>query len=186
MTEFIRTGDYPMGLGLMGGRVVTLLSCLCGVALVPDLVRFGAEAAIGYTEEFVLGVKAEDDPDPSPCSAPTDRADFYTFCDCDLEIQRALLDGKSVRDAVAASQRIHDVEIERYETGDRSDWYIAPYAARWLLSNKESQVLYESGRMPTIYAGLGTIGTMFMLSGMFLVGSIVYSKATTGKWALPF
>lgn len=185
--SFIRTGDYPMGLGLVGGRVVQLLSCQCGDQLVPDLVsRGGADAAIGYTEDFTLGIKADGDPDPYPCEAPIPRADYFTFCDCDLEAQRALLNGKGVGDAVAASQRKSESEIERYETGDRSEWWIAPYVARELFVNKESQVLYESGRMPTVYAGLGLLSQMFMLSGIFLVGAIVYSKATTGEWALPW
>jgi len=185
--DFIRTGDYPLGLGLGGGRVMHLLSCQCGNVLVPDLVsKGGADAAIGYTDDFVLGVKADGDPDPNPCDSPSDRADFYTFNDCDLEVQRALWDGKSVGEAGAASQRKHDLEIERYETGDRSDWYIAQYVAQWLLSNKEAQVLHESGAPPPIYAGLGNLGTFFMLSGVFLVGAMVYGKATTGKWALPW
>lgn len=185
--DFIRTGASPLGLGLFGGRVVHLLSCKCGQELVPDLVsKGGAEAAIGYEDYFYYGVKIEGDPDPAPCSPPTNRADYYTFNDCDLEVQRALLDGKSVKEAVAASQAEHEKQIERYETGDRSDWPIAEEAAIWLNVNMTSQVLYESGAPPPIYAGLGTLGTMFMLSGMFLVGAMVYGKATTGKWALPW
>jgi len=185
--SFLRTGSSPLGLGLAGGRVVHLLSCQCGRQLVPDLVsRGGANAAIGYTEDFVLGIKDDAIPDPYPCEAPTSQSDFYTFNDCDLEVQRALLNGRSVSDAVGASQAKHELEIERYETGDRSDWYVAPYAARWLLSNKESQVLYESGRPGPVYAGFGSLGTVFMLSGIFLVGAMVYGKATTGKWALPW
>jgi len=181
--DFIRTGDWPLNLELFGGRVVQLLSCQCGQELVPDLVsKGGAEAAIGYDKPFIYGVGITGDPEPPPCSSPSDRQDFYTFNDCDLEVQRALLNGKSVREAVAASQAKHEEEILKYEIGERSDWLIAESAAGWLNENMLSQVLYPGGPGP-VQAG---IGTFFMLSGMFLIGAMVYGKATTGKWALPW
>jgi len=184
LETLIRTGDWPLNLELFGGRIVHLLSCDCGQELVPDLVsKGGAEAAIGYTAPFILAYGP--DPGPPPCTEPTPEGDFYTFNDCDLEIQRALLNGKNVGEAVAASQDKHELEIERYETGDRSDWPIAGSCAVHLLSNKESQVLYPGGPGPVI-AGFNAIKTFFMLSGMFLVGAMVYGKATKGEWALPW
>lgn len=146
---FFVTGREPVGLGLAGGRIVHLLSCLCGKRLVPDLVEFGgAEAALGYSEEFVLGVKLEEEPFPAPCTPPSSEQDLYTPSDCDLEVQRALLDGRTVGEACAASRAKFDLEIERYETGDRSGWEIAPWMARWLLHDKNSQVLHERAAPP--------------------------------------
>jgi len=139
---FLKTGPKPIGLRTMGGRFVHLLSCLAGRQLGPDLIeRGGAEAFLGYTEKFALGVKKEGAPRPEPGESPTPEADFYTFCSCDLEVQRKLLRGKSAREAQEASQDKFEEEIRRYETGDRSDWYIAPHAARMLLHDKDAQVM---------------------------------------------
>jgi len=139
---FLRTPDISMH--IMGGRVVHLLSCLCGARLIPDLVRFGgARAAVGYEKEFVIGNFREEHA-PLPGEEPTSDADCYTAADCDLEVQRHLLRGASVEDAVKASQSKFEREIERYETGDRSDWYVAPHMARDLFHDMRAQVLYTA------------------------------------------
>lgn len=162
---FLVTGRDPMGIGLMGGRVVHLLSCLCGRDLVPDLVDIGgADAALGYSEEFTLAVTLEGEPDP--CTPPDQEQDFYTFSDCDLEVQRALLAGKSIREAYKASQEKFEREIERYETGDRSEWAIAPWAARHLLHDKEAQVLFEAEVAPSMWAAAAPVLKWSVLLGV--------------------
>lgn len=139
---FIRTPDVSMH--IMGGRIVHLLSCLCGARLLPDLVRFGARAAIGYEKEFVIGDFREGEYAPRPCEEPSSDADCYTPSDCDLEVQRQLLRGVSVENATKASQSKFEREIERYETGDRSNWYIAPHMSRDLHHDLGAQVMYLS------------------------------------------
>ena len=145
---FLRTPD--IGVHTMGGRVCHLLSCLCGARLLPDLVRFGARAAVGYEKEFVIGYirEPEEEYAPLPGEEPTSDADCYTAADCDLEVQRQLLRGASVEDAVKASQSKFEREIGRYETGDRSGWYVAPYMARDLFHDMRAQVLYTAEAAP--------------------------------------
>lgn len=145
---FIRTPDISMH--VMGNRVVHLLSCLCGAKLLPDLVRFGARATIGYEEEFVIGDfrEPEEEYAPRPCEEPSSDADCYTPSDCDLEVQRQLLRGASVENATKASQAKFEREIERYETGDRSDWYIAPHMVRDLSHDLGAQVMYTTEKVP--------------------------------------
>lgn len=139
LATFLRTGKEPLNLDVTDDRIVHLLSCLTAKELGPDLINSGTDVYIGYNKEFYLGIKARDEPYPIEGSEPTEKQDFVTNTLCDLEAQRVLLDGGTVVEAYHASQQRFDEEIERYEGGDRSDWYIAPVMARALFHNKSIQ-----------------------------------------------
>ncbi|GAI14655.1 unnamed protein product, partial [marine sediment metagenome] len=172
---FLRTPDISMH--TMGNRVVHLLACSCGAKIIPDLVtRFGARVAIGYEEDFVIGRirEPEEEYSPRPCEEPSSDADCYTPSDCDLEIQRQLLRGASAENAVKASQAKFEREIERYEVGDRSDWYIAGDIARSLFHDMRVQVMYESkvGVPPSLWEKYGP----GLAIGTFGVGAVMLGK----------
>lgn len=175
---FLRTPDISMA--TMGGRIVHLQSCLTGRILGPDLVRrFGADAFVGYKQVFYLGVSREGTPTPIPGEEPSSDADLYTAPDCDLEIQRQLLNGASFEDAVKASHAKFEREIERYETGDRKDWYIAPHMYRDILPwDMNAQVTYTRDMVvpPTGWAKYGPGLKLTAALGSFGVGMMMLSK----------
>lgn len=172
---FLRTPD--IGVRIMGGRVVHLLSCLTGAKLGPDLVvKFGAKAYVGYEKDFVIGSAVESL--PAPGTEPSSEQDLYTAPDCDLEIQRQLLGGASLENAVKASQARFEREVGRYETGDRKDWYIAGVMARDLFHDMGAQVMYESkaGVPPSKWEKYGPGLKAALAMGSLGLGAVMLGK----------
>lgn len=131
-----RLGDFK-------DKVIHLLSCETGQRLGPNLVEHGAKAFVGYDDVFYYGVVEETQPDPAPHSAQSNYQDYYSFIDCDVEVERQFLTkGKTLKQAVAASQDKFDEYIKKYSTGEWKDTYIAPYMIRFLRHDKENQVTY--------------------------------------------
>lgn len=84
------------------GKVIKLIACQCGVALVPDLVKNGAACAMGYSDDFVWVVDAD--------LASTPWADTEFAAPCLMPVidgLNALLDGKTAREAL-------NIELEGY------------------------------------------------------------------------
>ena len=84
------------------GKVIKLLSCQCGVELVPDLVENGAACAMGYNDDYVWIMDAD--------FASTPWADKEFAGKCLMPVidgLNALLDGKSAKEAL-------DIELEGY------------------------------------------------------------------------
>jgi len=124
-------------------KIVHLLSCETGMSLGPSLVKHGATAFLGYDEVFYYGVIEETKPDPEPYTTPTNYCDYYSFIDCDVEVERQfLIKGKSLKQAVAVSQKKFDEYITKYSTGIWKDTYVAPYMVRFLRHDKINQVTY--------------------------------------------
>lgn len=77
------------------GKVIKLLSCQCGVALGPDMVRNGASAVLAYVDDYVWVVDADlaftpwaDSEYAAPCLIPV------------IDGLNALLDGKTAGEAM--------------------------------------------------------------------------------------
>jgi len=84
------------------GKVIKLLSCQCGVELVPDLVANGAACAMGYTDDYIWVM------DSDLASTPWADKEFAGKCLMPvIDGLNALLDGKSARAAL-------DIELESY------------------------------------------------------------------------
>ena len=83
------------------GKVIKLLSCQCGVALGPDLVRNGAKSVQAYVDDFLWIMDADlvrtpwSDRMAATCLMPV------------IDGLNSLLDGKTAREAL-------DVELEAY------------------------------------------------------------------------
>ena len=96
----------------VAGKIVHLLACNTALTLGPDMVRNGATAFFGYDAEFVF----------------TDET-VNTFCDCACEIDRALCEGLSARDAMARAETKFNSAIDAYKSSGPS------YAAAMLATN---------------------------------------------------
>lgn len=83
------------------GKVIKLLSCATGVALGPDLIQNGAEAFLGYVDDYVWVTDAD--------LASTPWADKMAATSLMPVIDglNALLDGKTTREAL-------EIELEGY------------------------------------------------------------------------
>lgn len=85
------------------GKVIKLLSCQCGVALGPDLIKNGASSFQGYTDDFVWVMDAD--------LASTPWADKEFAGKCLMPViagLNALLDGKTAQEAL-------DTELTQYD-----------------------------------------------------------------------
>jgi len=85
------------------GKVIKLLSCQCGVELVPDLVENGAACAMGYTDDYLWVCDAD--------LASVPWADKEFAGKCLLPViggLNALLDGKTAQEAL-------DTELTQYD-----------------------------------------------------------------------
>jgi len=94
------------------GKVIKLLSCQCGVGLVPDLVANGAACAMGYRDDFVWVV------DSDLASTPWADKEFAAKCLMPVVAGlNVLLDGKTVQEAFATELAQYDcyAEIEEDE-----------------------------------------------------------------------
>ena len=124
-------------------KIVHLLSCETGMRLGSALVNRGAKAYLGYNDVFYYGICDETKPDPAPHTPSDNYQDFYSFIDCDVEAERRLVvKGGTVKQAVEDSQAKFEEYIDKYETGEWKDRWIAPYMVRFLRHNKDCQVTY--------------------------------------------
>lgn len=92
----------------VSGKVVKLLSCQTGVALGPDLVRNGAEAFLGYVDDYVWVCDADHASTPwsdkmaASCLMPV------------VNSLNALLDGKTCREAL-------QIELDGYSENAKTE-----------------------------------------------------------------
>jgi len=84
------------------GKVIYLLSCQTGLRLGPDLVRNGAAAFMGFTDDYIWVCDADLAP------APWSDEMSATCLMPEMEAINALLDGKTVKEA-------HDIKLASYE-----------------------------------------------------------------------
>jgi len=83
------------------GKVIKLISCQCGIALCPDLVKNGAACAMGYTDDYVWVMDAD------LASTPWSDKIAATSLIPVVDGINALLDGKTAQEAF-------DIELEGY------------------------------------------------------------------------
>jgi len=85
------------------GKVIKLLSCQCGVELVPDLVENGAACAMGYTDDYLWVMDAD------LASVPWADKEFAGKCLLPVVAGlNVLLDGKTAQEAL-------DTELTQYD-----------------------------------------------------------------------
>lgn len=88
---------FPMGIyspNEVKGRVVHFLACATALDLGPDFIRKGCSAFIGYNNDFIY-----------------QEAWARVFFSCDAEIDLALVEGKSVAEAIGIAKKRFDLEI---------------------------------------------------------------------------
>ena len=90
--------------GLVRGRVIYLLSCSTGKVLGPDLVGKGAEAFIGYVEDFMFISSGEADPLADPVAR--------YFFEPVAELLARLYTGSTVGEAVSKSKELYNSLID--------------------------------------------------------------------------
>ena len=119
-------------------RFFSMLSCLSGSELGPQLINKGATAFMGYYESFWF-LLCEDT--PCPCGRELTDSDeirgIKCLAQCDLEWLHALAEGKTVNDAYNSSQAKFQSEIEYWE-GSSHD--MAANVLYCLRLDKERQV----------------------------------------------
>ncbi len=132
---------------LMRGRVVYLLSCNTARKLGPEIIRKGGIAYAGYNDEFVWTVESPESPAADRLAAP--------FGSASTTFPRALVGGKTVREAKEQTLKAFDGEIERWEKNED------PYArevVKWLLWDREAFTVLGNeearGLEPRIALGL--------------------------------
>lgn len=100
-------------------RFFSMLSCLAGAELGPQLINKGATAFMGYYESFWFLLCDSEGGDPCPCgrglSDPVEIRGIKCPAQCDLEWLHALAEGKTVNDAYNRSQAKFQSEIEYWE-----------------------------------------------------------------------
>lgn len=83
------------------GKIFHLLACNCGYqasfGLGVALVANGAVAFFGYSEPFTMPAR-----------------EFMTFCDCDISIDKALIEGKTCEEAYAVASATFAKAISRF------------------------------------------------------------------------
>ena len=83
------------------GRIFHFFACSCGYksagGLGQKIVASGAVAFFGYAQPFAM---------------PTN--EYATFCDCDIAIDKALIDGKTTDEAYQLSYGAYTTAIDRY------------------------------------------------------------------------
>ena len=90
--------------GLVRGRVIYLLSCSTGKVLGPDLVSKGAEAFIGYVEDFMFISSGGADPLTDPVAR--------YFFEPVAKLLTDIFTGASVGDAVSNSKTLYNSLID--------------------------------------------------------------------------
>lgn len=145
--------------GLMGGRVVYLLSCLTGRELGPAMVRLGAIAYTGYSDEFIWTVESPESPATDRLAAP--------FGNASTVFPKALVEGKTVREAKEKALRVFEAEMERWEKSED------PYArevVKWLLWDRDAfTVLGDEGAR-----GLEPRIALGLLLGAIAIGVVAF------------
>jgi len=89
------------------GKIIKLLSCQCGVALVPDLVKNGAACAMGYSDDYIWVMDQE--------LSMTPWADKVFAAKSLMPViagLNALLDGKTAKEALETELAQYDCNAE--------------------------------------------------------------------------
>lgn len=93
-------------------KIIHIFACHCGYTppggLGRDLVAKGAVAFFGYSDQFILPVN-----------------EYPVFCDCDIEIDKALIDGKNCDEAYKVAIAKYNAGISRYRAS--GDYQSAAY-----------------------------------------------------------
>lgn len=113
LQEILSVGHYePVE---AAGKIFHIFGCWTGYkgpsGLGRDLVANGAVAFFGYCEQFML-----------PASQ------YMVFCDCDIAIDMALIDGKTCDEAYRAAIAVYNAHIKRYESN--GDYGSAAYLTK--------------------------------------------------------
>lgn len=100
LQEVLTTGRYAPAEA--AGKIFHMFACNCGYSgaspgLGIDLVNHGAVAFFGYSEPFQLPP-----------------AEYIVFCDCDIEIDKALIDGDDCATAYQRARAKYTAAISRY------------------------------------------------------------------------
>ena len=102
--EVLTRGSYDPA--EVRSKIIHLFACLCGYAgsigLGRDVVSKGAVAFFGYYDKYIIP-----------------EADYQTFCDCDIEIDKALISGRTCDQAYQAAIAKFDAAIEHYQRNGR-------------------------------------------------------------------
>ena len=119
-------------------KIFSMLSCLAGSELGPELINKGATAFMGYTESFWFLLC---DGAPCPCGRGFRDSEeirgVKSVARCDLEWLSALAKGETIKEAYDSSQAKFQSEIEYWE-GSSHD--MANDVLYCLRLNKERQV----------------------------------------------
>ena len=99
LEEILTVGKYDVS--EVKGRIFHFFACSCGYksagGLGQKIVASGAVAFFGYAQPFAM---------------PTN--EYATFCDCDIAIDKALIDGKTTDEAYQLSYGAYTTAIDRY------------------------------------------------------------------------
>jgi len=116
------------------GMVNFLLSCSTGAKLGPDIASQENTFFVGYLTDFIFAG-----------FEPGDEYSYY-FGKANIDIANALINGKTVAQAVDAGIKAFDEGINYW---NKSESAIAPMINSYLLQNKESLVAYPGGPVQT-------------------------------------
>jgi hypothetical protein len=99
LQEVLAVGRYNAA--EVHGKIVHLFACWCGfdgqIGLGRHVVSDGALAFFGYSAPFAMLTN-----------------EYPTFCDCDIEIDKALIDGRTCEEAHRAAIAKYDAAIARF------------------------------------------------------------------------
>lgn len=161
VTSSVEFGDKTFSITAnpdwMEGRVVHLTSCLTAVELGVAIADAGALAYIGYNRLFIVGFMEH----------PPESKYTQSFMEPDIQIELTLLDGKSVKDAIWASDFRSDDWIEYWRrSGDPN----ADAMIKGIIWNKVSRLVFGDETIkirfvpdalsPWNVAGVAVVGTI--------------------------
>lgn len=115
-------------------RIIYARSCDAGQSLGKDLVKIGASAFIGYKRKYIFGYT------PSKLTRPLEDQLARLFLEPTNLVVTTLLKGHSVEEAQNRSKTAMNKNFRRMISSVASDE--EKYAARWLWSNINSQVMF--------------------------------------------
>ena len=183
--------DEDLRLDKFQDRIIHLLSCVTADKLGPALIEHGAKAYVGYDNLFIYGVKSSEGDTPEPCSPPVEFADFFTFNNSDVEIDRSLLKGNNFGEAVIDSKNKFLDYIKKYTEGEWKNRGISSYASRFLIHDLNHQIslgdesaTVTTKELPPMESNM-LLPIIFLLIGGILVHQLLVLPTTTMKNQLP-
>jgi len=116
------------------GKVIKLLSCLCGKELGPDLIRNGARAFQGYTELFGWFV------DNKYVLTPWRDPVASKFIKPVIEGVKAFLSGKTNREVYEIEYELHTKNAEKEEDPEQKAWMLHNRNSLIILGEPEARI----------------------------------------------